>query len=1132
MQRIICQRLRGRALGETSAAHAPRGRRRRRRSHRLGAGIRVPWVVAVFAVALGSTAQLHAQGSEPAAEPAPSTDTAPGTPSAEAPEAGTPVPPGAAAASTGEVHVIVFGADVPAAGAVVIAPDGREFPTNASGAAYLELPAGSQALQVRWPADAEPKSLGDVAVASGQTTEVIATIGLDGTVTLDVMAPAGLTPEEAASAAAEPEVVETGRVTGEVIGEEDGQPVVGARIYVAGHDVEGTTDETGHFELELPVGTHTLSVLHTKYSTQTVADVVVTAEPTAAVKVSLTPAAIELEEFVVTAPHIAGGVASVLVERRQSAAVSDSIGAADIAKMPANDAAQAAQRVVGATIVGGRFVYVRGLGERYSNALLNGAPLPSPEPDRATVPLDLFPSQILESLDISKTFTPDVPGDFAGGSVRIKTKGAPDEFLFGASLSLGLESRTTFLDYYGQKHHGDLDWLALDDGSRDLSSEVPRDMMLENRSGRDLLEELASDINTPLGLKPRTMGPNASGSVAIGDSWDLGKDVRFGTLASLVYRNTSDLRREPTLITASFLGAEDAETGRTFRADSDYRAARSNLGVRWGAFSNSTLLLGDDHKLSLLLMHSQLGDTSVYSVHGTSLISDRPYAVESIRQEFITRGLTNGQLQGEHKFTELNEAQLNWLLALANAGRKESDTRTFIGLLRANEDPPVWDWREASDSGRHFYSDQSEFAKVGGLDWTQPIVTGDWGLKAKTGALASLKDREFQARTLFLGRFDNRLDETLYTCPTPFDPVACPDSIVSDELLDMGGFRALDSTRPTDAYNAKLNVLAAYLMAEVELGEQWRFIGGARVEDTLQSISPFDQFSGDEQTNMGARLKQTDLLPAVSIVYSPFEEGAIRLAATQTLARPQLRELAPFAFQDYFGGFLQSGNPDLELTRILNGDLRFEYFPSPEEVLALSLFAKDFTKPIEPTIKPSGDGTTLTYQNAKGAFLYGAEVEVRKNLGFFGEVMEPFGIIASLMLSDSSIRVEQPKGSTVEILTNTQRALVQAAPYVINAAIDYENEAGTQFRVLYNVSGPRIVAVGVDGLDDTYLQPRHTVDLTASQALGEHFKLRLNATNLLDATYLETIGREKIDKNVVRRFKDGISVSLGLTYNH
>jgi TonB-dependent receptor len=545
--------------------------------------------------------------------------------------------------------------------------------------------------------------------------------------------------------------------------------------------------------------------------------------------------------------------------------------------------------------------------------------------------------------------------------------------------------------------------------------------------------------------------------------------------------------------------------------------------VRWGAFASSVLELSKAHKLTLVGMRSQLADarTNVFDGFNANTMA----SIAGTRMEFVSRALSLGQLQGTHELPALNDAVLDWRVSLALAERDEPDTRDVV--FQRNELDSPWSYLDGTESGRHFFSGQNEDSKTVGFDWTQPLTKGDVATKLKAGTLVTLKDREFRARR-FAFRHRSRGEQQGFVCGDRYDPIACPRDVFVDEAIGPS-LRLEEGTRPGDAYDASLHIYAGYLMGELALGESWRFLGGARIEATEQTIGPFDPFSGMADESQSNRLVNQDVLPSASIVYSPIEDFNIRAAVTRTLARPQLRELAPFAFSDYFGGAQQSGNPDLVLTGILNADLRFEYFPTPREVLALSVFAKDFTDPIEPVLVPASTTNVLTYRNAQGALLYGAELEARKTLDFVAESLEDFTLIASLMLADSNIRVTQTGD---DFLTNTERPLVHAAPYVVNAAIDYEDENRTQVRVLYNVSGPRLVEVGTNGLDDAYAHPVHQVDVSASQGLGEHFRLRLTIQNLLDAEVLVTQGRDDKGYNLVSRFKEGVSASIGLAYTH
>lgn len=1036
----------------------------------------------------------------------------------------------------GTVYVVVFRAprSVPVAGALVNLGQ-ISAATNENGAATLSAAPGTHPLRIDLPADALLDrteataawvATPDVRVAAGETTQVIVSLTAQGALaSTDIEVPvdtAGESQAERETARAE-HTRAKGIVRGRVVSLEDKTPIAGARVFVRGAPVDAETDLQGRYEFDLPEGTYTLSAVHGDFSTQTIDDVVVPPNGEAQVAIELTPASPELEEYVVRAPHIEGTIASLMDERRASAAVTDAIGAEDISRMPASDAAQAAQRIVGATVVGGRFVYVRGLGERYVSAQLNGAPLPSPEPDRATVPLDLFPAQIIDSLDISKTFTPDVPADFAGGSVRIETRTIPEKPIFAASLSLGANTQSTFQKVLGQRASS-TDWLGFDDGMRAMP-DVPDDFRLRvgtrkedgERVTREEVDEAGRALNSPMYPVERILLPNGSGSILAGSSWKLGREARVGAAASLVYRRSFSARSETI---RDFQASTATDTG--LQVLNRYAVDVSNDELRWGAFAVTGLDISEDHRLTLLGMHSQLADTTtrVFDGYSQNTMSD----IGSSGLDFASRSLDFGQLQGRHGFPMLNDALLEWGLTLALAQRHEPDLRTVVYERPQGQDN--FQYLTGANRGRHFFSNQSEISRGAGLDWTQPLTTDEaFALQLKAGAFVTIKDREFRPR-LFNFVPDEPGDDLI--CGPNYDPIRCPRELFVD--ANIGTLLRLEENTATgDAYDAELEVHAGYLMTDVGIGERLRIIGGVRVEKTDQALIPWDQFSNRELEKDRADLNRLDPLPALSVVYSFTPELAVRAAASRTLARPQLRELAPFAFQDYFNGIPVAGNPDLDMTTILNGDLRLEYFPTPREVLAISFFAKDFTDPIEPLIKPSGSSDVQTFENAQGAQLFGVELEARKGLGFVSPALEDFSAIGSLMLARSTIDVRQTGD---EFLTNTSRPLVNQAPYVINFALDYETQNGTQARILYNVSGPTLVQVGTAGLEDAYLHPKHLLDVTAAQAIGEHFKLKLTIENLLNAEHVVTQGEDDLGYNVRYSYRDGISASIGLSYTH
>lgn len=916
----------------------------------------------------------------------------------------------------------------------------------------------------------------------------------------------------------------TAKIRGRVVDSINAARLSGVRVDVVQTNYFALTDTDGSFELALPPGTYSLRFWTPGYVPMRAQKVVLWTGADRRIDVSLESDDLSADEFVVEAAPDRSSIHSLALERKQSAVVGDSVGRAEISKTPDRDAAQAAKRVVGASIEDGRFVYVRGLGERYTNALLNGAPLPSPEPDRAAVPLDLFPTQILESLTIAKTFTAEMPGDFAGGSVRVQTRRVPDKFEFSASASLGFETNTTFRERLAHRG-GKLDFLGVDDGTRALPSGVPNDYQLaqgtEKPNGEFVLDpELnrqGQELNTFMsGVRSFSL-PTHSLSLVVGDGFRLSKQNKLGYITSLNYRRGFKSRREKRRV---YEADATQPSGLSILNDLDVETGSEDIS--WGALAGVTLELGKAHRLTALGFHSQLADIDTQTFDGYWRRNDA--TLHSTRLKFVSRALNVLQLSGQSSFDDLDDAVLDWNLSYSVAQREEPDTRDVV--YQKNSQTGVFSYVDGSESGRHFFGSQSERAYAAGMDFTQPLVDADRA-KLKLGGLVSIKDREFAARRFSFRRVPGSAP-SLFQCSGTSYQEDCPDALFVPENIGTA-LRLQESTRPEDAYTADLDVYAIYLMGDTQLSDDLRLVVGERVEITRQRIVPFDQF--DTGANVrGADLASTDLLPAMALAYDVTSKSKLRFSVTRTLARPQLRELAPFAYSDFFGGKLTSGNPDLTLTRIINADMRFEYFPKLSEVLAFTVFFKRFRDPIEPVATPSGDGGLVTFQNAEAANMIGLELESRVGLAYLADAIRNLSLVANLTVARSRIEVEQTDRN---FLTHTSRPMVNQAPFVLNLALDYENEKlKLNGRVLYNVRGKRIVEVGSDGLDDAYEHPRHSLDLVLAKDIGEHFQVKGAATNLLDPERVVSIGPDNRDDRVTSRYRDGRGFSIGASYKY
>lgn len=883
--------------------------------------------------------------------------------------------------------------------------------------------------------------------------------------------------------------------------------LIEAPVQVVGKKkAEAVTDENGHFRLELPPGTYSLRFSYELHKSTRIDNIVVKAGKTAKLDIQLLAddEAVDVVEVVEEADK--STVEGTTLARQRSSAVGDSVGRAEIAKTPASNAAQAAQRVVGATIVGGRFVYVRGLGERYTNALLNGAPLPSPEPDRSAVPLDVFPSLIIDNLSIVKTFTPDVPADFAGGSVRIQTRELPTKPLFQAGLSLGYDDGSTFRHRLAQRGSS-TDWLGYDDGTRDLPP------LLKDHTALALSPEqqkqAAQGLNSYMSAVRYLTPPNYSLNVVAGNGWSLGGDQRLGALVTFNYSRAFTSNEDAIARTYSAVGT----TG--LKRLNDYKLSFGNDRVSWGSLASISYWPSARHRLTLIGIHTQIADATAQVIQGFD--DGRSANINSTRLRYVARSMNFLQLRGEHDFPELSNARLEWNTAVSGANRNEPDTRDVVFQASNGSEYNII---TTPEEGAHLHANQGETAYGGGVDWTQPLAREAEATKLKAGALVSVRSRDFAARRFHLqpSAFHPETGQPI-TCGTTV-ALNCPDKIWTPENVDNGYLSLEEDTQSTDAYKAFLNVYAGYGMIDWALGKKVRVIGGARVEVTKQSIDPYTQFATGPDPK-GQRIDATDVLPSVSMAYSVTKKAKLRLAAARTLARPQLRELSPFTFSNYFGAMPYAGNPNLRLTYINNYDTRFEFYPTLREVVAFSLFYKTFKDPIENIVVDSGGGVVQP-QNSLGATLEGIEIEGRKTLDFV-DALRDFSVIANLTLARS--RVEIDKSQTAIAVTSSTRPLVNQAPYVVNVALDYTNESiDFGARLLYNVAGERIVEVGSKGLPDAYLLPQSILDFTAHKGFGKHLDIKFTARNLLAADTVVTLRSGNGEERVMRRHYDGSSL--------
>lgn len=903
-------------------------------------------------------------------------------------------------------------------------------------------------------------------------------------------------------------------------------PVRNAKVFVRGQEVEAQTDRKGQFSLRLPEGTHFITILAAGYGTETLEAPPVVGDESVSMDVRLETAAVKLAAIRVYAPYVAGSSATLLRERQESAAVAEVLGAEQISKSGDSDAASALKRVTGVSIVGGKYVYVRGLGERYSSTMFNGLGLPSPEPDRRVVPLDLFSTHMLDSIVIQKTYSPDMPGEFSGGVVQLRSRKSPKEWMASIEASIGHKSGTTGISgLHGPT--GPTDWLGYDGGFRSMP-----DLLLESSAqmpiaqGDDYVEGFSKEELTAIGqslpnhwgVTRQPVDPNMGAGAVMGGSMDL-LGGRGGFLLSLDYGN--DWQQKVEKVRYYTVGAEGAlEQTNAYDLEELTReitlSAFGTMGLEW-----------DHHWITFNSMLARISDhkARVYEGYNRDLAGD----LRIRRTTWVERMLTTQQLLGHHEFELPTDLllDLDWGYALSNATRIEPGRRETRVDYEDNQDG--WFISNRPEGNQILYGDLNDISHDAKFDGT--LTLEQWSgeeAKIKVGSAFYRKEREVDVR-----RFKYR-----HKGPLSFDTEVIykdPEDIFVPEYINSDGFQLIEVTLNTDSYRATHDILGGYLMGELPLGAGWDMMAGSRIEKSNQALSTFQPFSsGDEEK---AELETSDWMPATSLNYRGFENMNIRAGYSRTVSRPNFRELSPAVTIGLTGGRLRFGNPNLRRATIDNFDLRWEWFFDTLDSMAVSAFYKSFTDPIETVVIPSAQ-LSVSYDNALGANNYGFEFEFRKGFGFIHSSLEYLFVAGNATYIQSKVRLCPPEQDGVDpsarcadsptsTNTNQNRPLEGQSPYVINAqgGLDHD-DWGTSIIMLYNVFGKRIIEVGALGSPDSYEEPFHQLDLVAKQKLGAGFKLGLSAKNLMNPTARETQGDLPRSS-----WKKGRSYSAKLSYS-
>jgi TonB-dependent receptor len=900
------------------------------------------------------------------------------------------------------------------------------------------------------------------------------------------------------------------RIVGVVRDETNAISLPGVPVEVVETKETVYTDVDGRYLVQVPQGKVTLKVTLEGYQEKTIT--LETTGRTMTADVGLTMAKFA-ESVTVTAQAIdlqTSSAEAQLIERKQASVITDNIGSQEMKSNGDSDAAAAMSRVTGLSLVDNQYVFVRGLGERYSNTTLAGSVLPTTEPDKKVVPLDLFPTGLIDSVQVNKSYSPDRSAEFAGGLVQIVPMKLPNQPVLDFSYGVDFYSTATGKSI-PMSPLGSRDVWGYDNGARALPSIFPDDKIVRQGIYTPDVGFSANQI-TEFGraLENRWVPQNEDGKP--GQNWSATLGNRFGGKLGVVASVTHSYKEQFLEEDRGFYRISGAGT---LENTSPYHILTGTQKAQLGIVGNVSYQFTPSQRLTVENFYTHSGRDEGRFFQGVNLDNVREY--RNNRLQFIEEGLFSNAVGGEHFFQNASNSRIDWRVNFARATRDEPDLRETLYERAASavgqpETTTPFTYADESQSGFRMFNELEDDTTDVSVNWAIFNTAGGRPTQYKFGINYVDRSRDFRSRRFhFIPITSQKADagNLLFDNRLPAEEIFVSSNIGT-------AFRFNEETRPTDAYDGDQTTTAGYGMVDVAFAARTRLVVGARVENFDQTVTTLDPF-GLFQTEVQSSNKNTDVFPAVNFVQGVGANSNIRLSYSTTVNRPEFRELAEFEFTDVVGNRAVKGNSDLERALIQNVDARWEMFPGARGVFAASAFYKHFDSPIERVVIAAAN-PIATFQNADTARNFGVELEAGHQVGTH------FFFNANYTFVDSKITLAPEQ---LGVQTSSERPLAGQSKNLFNLAADYF-VAGFSTRVLFNYFGDRIADVGANEAPDIVEQGRGRLDLVFSHRL-RGLNVRLNIENLTDSEYLFT--QTLTTEETQRVFKLGRTVSLSFGYN-
>ncbi|MFN8587383.1 MAG: outer membrane beta-barrel protein [Candidatus Eisenbacteria bacterium] len=908
-----------------------------------------------------------------------------------------------------------------------------------------------------------------------------------------------------------------GKLQGRLVSSENGEPIGYADLSLIPADttlkrVGALSNADGTFLLIAAPGLYTLQVRAMSYTRKRVEGVLLSHDAMREIVVTLAPQAIEQKETLVEARLRQNTENALLAARRRSNVVGDAVSAEQVRRSPDKDAAEVLRRVTGLSVSDGKYVFVRGLGERYSSTEVDGVRLASPEQNKRVVPLDLLPANLLENIVVQKTYTADRPGEFGGGDVQVRTRDFPGARTWSFSASQGWVQGVTGherLTYAATS----ADRFGFGVGARELPGAVldvigNRRLIVSNNPEqgfrKSVVAQLAGAFRNVWSAARETARPNSSYSATYGDEFKL-----FGRSLGLI---------ESWSLSTGYDDQRESQRFFMDRSDTlyDYAVRRSTESVQLGGISGLSYRLSPSHALHLRGLYTNHAEDEVRTYegpdHNRTDADGNWLQHRSTRLMYVQRDVLSGTLEGQHDFPGARALHFDWKFTRSRAERNQPDRRevTYDRWVWDDGNGPAAHWLLGSNGVR-------EFGRLRDDGWGTTLSSHlpvNFGRLGK-GRFAFGYDRQTKQRANAYRRFNLHPNENS-------DYAAPPESLFAGGQFDstLSGGWIEETTLDIDNYAADQRVEAGYASLDVPLGPAAKAYVGVRLEHGVQDVRTFDLFEPSKITAHG-HLDDTDVLPTFNLSWSVTRALAVKLGASRTLSRPDLNEMSPSPALEYVGGYRVAGNPRLERAMIDNYDLRFEAFPSLSEVFAAGVFYKRLHDPIEQVIQ-AGTPPMLVPMNSDHGRNVGLELEARTSLGRLAPWLQRLSVNANASLISSRLKLRPQLTRT----GSSEHPLQGQAAYLVNASLVYAVAPGhADVSVLWSATGERLRTLGMQPLPDVYEQPFRTLDAAFTVVAPRGLRLKLAGRNLLDGRHQLLQGGKEVSG-----WRTGRSASLALSW--